>query len=141
MNMVPMSARQILEKTLDNLRDRANSQGEIFGGEILDCMRIAATTLGADRLELLLTKTVLSEPWNRSGETIPPTCCKIMTSDCRCRRHSNRCALQSNGPRAQNPKIRATTENPILVAEARRRIGLCLIKTSRVPFKRSVLLA
>jgi hypothetical protein len=42
---------------MDNVRTRSNSDGECFGGEIMDCMREAGKALGADRLEVLLTRT------------------------------------------------------------------------------------
>jgi hypothetical protein len=56
-NIVPSSAMQILEKTLDSVRLRANSNGECFGGEIMDAMREAGLEQGVDRLEVLLTRT------------------------------------------------------------------------------------
>ena len=53
-NIVPRSTPQILERTLDSVRLRANSNGECFGGEIMDAMREAGVALRADRLEILL---------------------------------------------------------------------------------------
>jgi hypothetical protein len=70
-NMVPASARPILERTLDIVRIRANSNGECFGGEIMDALREAGTALGADRLEVLLTRTVLVRAMESMGETYP----------------------------------------------------------------------
>ena len=71
MNIVPTSTQQILERTLDNVRMRANSDGECFGGEITDCMREAGATLGADRLEVLLTRTLLLRTMESLGEECP----------------------------------------------------------------------
>jgi hypothetical protein len=70
-NMVPASARPILERTLDTVRIRANSNGECFGGEITDALREAGIALGADRLEVLLTRTVLARAMESMGETYP----------------------------------------------------------------------
>src|SRR5271169_1652892 len=70
-NIVPASARPILERTLDIVRIRANSNGECFGGEIMDALREAGTALGADRLEVLLTRTVLVRTMESLGETCP----------------------------------------------------------------------
>ncbi|HET6179106.1 MAG TPA: hypothetical protein VFE61_19410 [Candidatus Sulfotelmatobacter sp.] len=70
-NIVPPSARQILERTLDNVRVKANSNGECFGGEITDAMREAGAALGADRLEVLLTRTVLVRTMESLGENYP----------------------------------------------------------------------
>ena len=71
MNMTPTLARQILERTMDNVRTRSNSYGECFGGEIMDCMREAGKTLGADRLEVLLTRTLLVRIMESMGEEYP----------------------------------------------------------------------
>ena len=70
-NIVPNSTRQILERTLDTVRLIANSNGECFGGEIMDAMREAGVTLRADRLEILLTRTVLVQTMESLGETYP----------------------------------------------------------------------
>ena len=70
-NIVPSSALQILERTLDSVRLRANSNGECFGGEIMDAMREAGLALGADRLEILLIRTVLVETMESLGESYP----------------------------------------------------------------------
>jgi hypothetical protein len=70
-NMVPASARPILERTLDIVRIRANSNGECFGGEIMDALREAGTALGVDRVEVLLTRTVLVRAMESMGETYP----------------------------------------------------------------------
>jgi len=69
--MVPNSARQILERSLDTVRIRANSNGECFGGEIADALREAGVALGVDRLEVLLTRTVLTRTMVSLGENYP----------------------------------------------------------------------
>jgi hypothetical protein len=70
-NIVPSSTLQILERTLDTVRLRANSNGECFGGEIMDAMREAGVALRADRLEILLTRTVLVQTMESLGESYP----------------------------------------------------------------------
>jgi phage-related minor tail protein len=70
-NLVPPSALQILEKTLDTVRIRANADGEVFGGEIMDAMREAGTAFGANRLEVLLIRTVLVRAMESLGESYP----------------------------------------------------------------------
>jgi hypothetical protein len=70
-NIVPNSAPQILELTLDKVRLRANANGECFGGEIMDAMREAAAGVRADRLEVLLTRTVLVQTMESLGESFP----------------------------------------------------------------------
>jgi hypothetical protein len=70
-SVVPKSASQILERALDTVRIRANANGECFGGEIADAMRDAGTTLGVDRLEVLLTRTVLVRTMESLGESYP----------------------------------------------------------------------
>ena len=72
-NIVPSSAMQILEKTLDSVRLRANSNGECFGGEIMDAMREAGLEQGVDRLEVLLTRTMLVQTMESLGESYPAT--------------------------------------------------------------------
>ena len=69
--MVPKSATQILERSIDNVRIRANSNGECFGGEIADALREAGVALGVDRLEVLLTRTVLTRTMESLGESYP----------------------------------------------------------------------
>jgi hypothetical protein len=71
MNIVPISAQQILEKTLENLQGRANSRGECYGGEILDCMKDAGTALGVDVLEIQVTRTILVRTMESLGENYP----------------------------------------------------------------------
>ena len=62
---------QILERTLNIVRIKANSNGECFGGEIVDAMRDAGAALGVDRLEVLLTRTVLVQSMESLGESYP----------------------------------------------------------------------
>jgi hypothetical protein len=70
-NIVPDSTPQLLEKTFDGVRLRANSNGECFGGEIMDAMREAAAALRADRLEVMLTRAVLVQTMESLGEGCP----------------------------------------------------------------------
>jgi hypothetical protein len=70
-SVVPKSASQILERALDTVRVRANANGECFGGEIADAMREAGLALGADRLEVLLTRTLLARAMESLGESHP----------------------------------------------------------------------
>jgi hypothetical protein len=70
-NLIPSSALPVLSKTLDAVRYRANANGEIFGGEIMDAMRQAGTALGLDRLEVLLIRTVLVRAMESLGENYP----------------------------------------------------------------------
>jgi hypothetical protein len=69
--MVPKSATQILQRSIDNVRISANSNGECFGGEITDAIRDAGVALGVDRLEVLLTRTVLAQTMESLGESYP----------------------------------------------------------------------
>jgi hypothetical protein len=70
-DMIPKSALEILKCTLDTVRVRANTNGECFGGEIADAMRDAGVALGVDRLEVLLTRTLLLRAMESLGETYP----------------------------------------------------------------------
>jgi hypothetical protein len=70
-NMVPASCSEILKRTLDTVRIRANSDGECFGGEITDALREAGVALGVDRLEILLTRTILARTMESLGESYP----------------------------------------------------------------------
>ena len=70
-NMVPASTSELLQRTLDTVRIRANSNGECFGGEIADALREAGVALGVDRLEVLLTRTVLTRTMESLGENYP----------------------------------------------------------------------
>jgi hypothetical protein len=70
-NIVPKSASEILERTLDSVRIRANANGECFGGEIADAMRDAGAAVGVDRLEVLLIRTILARRMESLGENYP----------------------------------------------------------------------
>jgi hypothetical protein len=70
-NIVPNSTLLVLERTLDSVRLKANSDGECFGGEIMDSMREAGIALRVDRLEILLTRTVLVQTMESLGEEYP----------------------------------------------------------------------
>jgi hypothetical protein len=70
-NMVPASTSEILQRTLDTVRIRANSNGECFGGQITDALRESGVALGVDRLEVLLTRTVLTRTMESLGENYP----------------------------------------------------------------------
>ena len=70
-NIVPNVTLRILERTLDTVRLRANSNGECFGGEIMDAMREARIALRADQLEIMLTRTVLVQTMESLGEDYP----------------------------------------------------------------------
>lgn len=69
--MVPKSASEILKHTMDTVRVRANANGDCFGGEIGDAMRDAGVALGVDRLEVLLTRTLLLRTMESLGEAYP----------------------------------------------------------------------
>jgi len=70
-NIVPVAAKKILQGTLDKVRLRANSVGECFGGDIMDAMRETGSALSADRLEGLLTRSVLVRTMESLGENYP----------------------------------------------------------------------
>jgi hypothetical protein len=70
-NIVPSLTLQILERTLDAVTLRANSNGECFGGEIMDAMRQAGVALKANGLEILLTRTVVVQTMESLGESYP----------------------------------------------------------------------
>jgi hypothetical protein len=70
-NMVAASTSELLQITLDTVRIRANSNGECFGGEIADALREAGVALRVDRLEVLLTRTVLTRTMESLGENYP----------------------------------------------------------------------
>ena len=69
--VVPKSALEILKHTLDIVRLRADANGECFGGEIADAMRDSGGSLGIDRLEVLLTRTLLVRAMESLGENYP----------------------------------------------------------------------
>lgn len=70
-NIVPNSAPLILERTLDGVRLKANSNGECFGGQIMDSMREAGMALRIDRLDILLTRAVVVQTMESLGEEYP----------------------------------------------------------------------
>ena len=70
-NVIPASALPVLNRTLDAIRMKANADGEIFGGEIMDAMRDAGSAIGMDRLELLLIRTVVVRAMESLGESYP----------------------------------------------------------------------
>jgi hypothetical protein len=69
--IVPGSALEILKRTLDTVRLRADANGECFGGEIANAMRDAGGSLGVDRPEVLLTRTLLVRTMESLGESYP----------------------------------------------------------------------
>jgi hypothetical protein len=70
-NVIPASAPKVLEKALDIVKMRANAHGEVFGGEIADALREAGVTLSVNRLDVLLTRTVLVRAMESLGEMHP----------------------------------------------------------------------
>jgi hypothetical protein len=70
-NLIPSSALPVLNKTLDAIRLRANANGEIFGGEMMDAMQETGTALGVNRLEVLVIRRVLVRAMESSGESYP----------------------------------------------------------------------
>ncbi len=69
--MAPALMRPILEKALLSLRDRANANGECYGGEILDCVREAGIALGVSSIEVVLTRGVLMRAMEAEGALDP----------------------------------------------------------------------
>jgi hypothetical protein len=69
--VVPRSALQILEMTLNVVKMRANADGEVFGSQMGDAMSEAGTHLGIDRLEVLIVRTVLVRTMESLGESYP----------------------------------------------------------------------
>jgi len=70
-NMVPEMTQRILERTLDMVKLRANSNGECFGGEIMDSLREAGVDLGAHHVEILQTRNLLVRAMESLGEAYP----------------------------------------------------------------------
>jgi hypothetical protein len=70
-NIAPDEARRILERTCDRVKLRANSNGECFGGEIMDSLREAGVELGARHLEILQTRSLLVHSMELLGEKFP----------------------------------------------------------------------
>lgn len=71
MNIVPDSARRILGRTVEKIKFRANSNGECFGGEIMESLREAGVALGAHHLEILQTRSLLMRTMESLGEAYP----------------------------------------------------------------------
>lgn len=67
-NIVPDQARRILESTCDRVKLRGNSDGECFGGEIMESLREAGIELGANHLEILRTRNALVRSMELLGE-------------------------------------------------------------------------
>lgn len=67
-NIAPDEARRILERTCDRVKLRANSNGECFGGEIMDSLREAGVELGAQHVEILQTRSLLVCSMESLGE-------------------------------------------------------------------------
>lgn len=77
-NVVPASRSKILKGTLAAVKIRANSNGECFDGDIADSIREAGLFLRVDRLEILLTRTMLARTMESPGESyraeVPQDC-------------------------------------------------------------------
>jgi len=58
-SIAPDEARRILERACERVKLRANSNGECFGGEIMDALREAGVEVGARHVEILQTRSVL----------------------------------------------------------------------------------
>ena len=86
-NLVPSSALPVLNRTLDAIRMRADADGEVFGGEIMDSMREVGSALGVDRLDLCFC-----ERWSLWVRIIQPRSSKITKLECKHRMRSNTCA-------------------------------------------------
>ena len=67
-NIAPDEARRILERTCDRVKLRANSNGECFGGEIIDSLREAGVEVGANHFEILQTRSFLVRSMESQGE-------------------------------------------------------------------------
>ena len=70
-NVMPALRSKILKRTLATVKIRANSNGECFDGDIADSIREAGLALGVDRLEILLTRTMLARTMDSLGESYP----------------------------------------------------------------------
>lgn len=70
-NTVPDVASRILERALERIKLRANSNGECFGGEIMESLREAGVELGAHHIEILQTRNVLVRTMDSFGEVYP----------------------------------------------------------------------
>lgn len=58
-NIAPDEARRILERTCDRVKLRVNSNGEYFGGEIMDPGARCRYEIGANHIEILETRSLL----------------------------------------------------------------------------------
>lgn len=67
-NIALEDARRILERTCDKVKLRANSNGECFGGEIMDSLREVGIKLGAKHLEILQIRSLLVRSMESLGE-------------------------------------------------------------------------
>ena len=56
-SIAPDEARRILERACERVKLRANSNGECFGGEIMDALREAGVEVGARHVEILQTRS------------------------------------------------------------------------------------
>ena len=70
-NIAPDEARRILERTCDRVKLRADSNGECFGGNIMDSLREAGIELGARHVEILQTRSLLVRSMESLGEEYP----------------------------------------------------------------------
>lgn len=70
-NIAPEEARRILERTCERVKLRANSNGECFGGDIMESLREASVELGAHHIEILQTRRLLVHTMESLGEEYP----------------------------------------------------------------------
>lgn len=70
-NIAPDEARRILERTCERVKLRADSNGECFGGEIIDSLREAGVELGARHIEILQARSLLVRGMESLGEEYP----------------------------------------------------------------------
>lgn len=70
-NIAPDEACRILERTCERVKLRADSNGECFGGEIMDSLREAGVELGANHFEILQTRSLLVRGMESLGEEYP----------------------------------------------------------------------
>ena len=70
-NIVPDVARRILERAGDRVKLRSNSNGECFGGDIMESLREAGVELGAHHVEILQTRNLLVRSMESLGEGYP----------------------------------------------------------------------
>lgn len=70
-NIVPRSASEILERTLDTVRSNATADGVCFGGDIMAALREAGKALGINHQDLLVSRTILVRTMESLGERYP----------------------------------------------------------------------